>query len=767
MTTTYGYSPTRNGVTLRVQATVSGGTVTITPTLSASVPIYDESNSLSWSGAASGSFAGPAIRIGSSSSGKTASNAPLKVNSAGATSFSFNVTRTSSPQNLSLSMSLAGINYAGQTLTATVSFTIPPNPPAAPTGGSASAPYLSGGRWTSDVSWTLPSGATGIRLWRWDTVSDDYTLIANLGAVSSYRDSTLELDNRYWYGVQATNAGGESAFAEWEGPHTPAAAPTSVTASRSGTGIAGTLINQSRLNPSIEIQDSTDGGATWTTVQTIARNGFTRGQQITYALSGIDPSVPHLIRARAVGAWPTPAGTPSAWTVASAPVIIITRPNPPTGLTSGVRPSGGALTLSANPSTTVLPDGSNLSAFEWRHRQQGSSSWTTVTGSSPASLSTSVTGYPSGVTVEHQVRVKGAHADWSDWSAVAAVKLSALPTATITSPVAGSVLAGDTLTITATGHDPDGGTITTARWWLETPAGQTLSPAVETTSQLTSWTYPIKLNDGQQVVAKVAYREPDGLWGEPATLPITVQYVGPAQLAVTTTWDVEHALLLWEWTSQAEPGRPDPIAVDVYLLVDGQRVEMATGLAPDGAWPLRLAPLVDSVYMLAVRSSLPSTTWQTVAVTVDPQLAGAFVVNGGPGYSLTALGEYDVEFVRVGGRDRIVDTGWANSPYARETVRETLTDTREVTLSTFDRINSAEAFAAVQSRPHALWWRDPTGASWPCSMTPPTRSLSRRLNKVVVDFTITRIGGGPSIDEAIERGLVTADTVYADLIPDP
>lgn len=767
MTTTYGYSPTRNGVTLRVAATVNGGTVTIAPTLTATVPIYEASNSCAWSGAASGSYGGVSIYVGSPSGGRTVSNAPIKVSSS-ATSFSFNVAQTTSPQTKTLTFSLYGVDYAGQTLTATVTFVIPALAPATPSGGSASAAYLSGGQWRTNLAWSLPAGATGVQLWRWDNTRTDlsYVNIQNLGAVSSYTD-TIALDRTYGYAVVATNSGGASGWHFFGNVHTKPHAPSSLTAARSGTSVVGSFVNQSTLNPAFEIVDSTDDGATWSApVLTIARNDYAVGDTIEYTLSGLNATLPHRIRVRAIGEDPTPTGTVGDWTAPSAPVVIITKPNPPYGLTAGVRAWSSALVLEASPSTRVLPDGSALEAFEWRHRARGTTAWTEVINNAPDMLALAVSEYAAQTEVEHQVRVKGAHADWSDWSAVAVVKLSSLPVSSFIDPDNGSTLQGDILTVQVAGHDPDGGQITAARYWLEDTGGRTLAARVETTQQLTSWTYPVKLNDGQQVVAWTQHRKADGLWSQPVSITVTVAYIGPAELDVTTRWDTRRALLVFEWESLVDPTKPAPVSVDVYTLRDGQRLEVAAGLPPMGAWPMRLAPLVDTVYMLAIRSALPSTTWQTVVVPVDPQLAGRFVVNGGPGYSLAAIGEYNVDLTRDGGRDRELVTGWANSPYGREVVKEALSDTRSLGFDTYDDINSAEDFHAVQSQPHALWYRDPTGASWACSMTKPTRSLSRRANKVHVSFNVSRIGGGPGLDEAIEDGLQTADTIYADLIPE-
>ena len=162
----------------------------------------------------------------------------------------------------------------------------------------------------------------------------------------------------------------------------------------------------------------------------------------------------------------------------------------------------------------MLPDGSPVSGQYVRYRIDGGA-WVESGPTAVSALAKSITP-GNGHTIEHQWRVKGAHADYSDWSPVASFKTSAAPVATITGPSPGTITT-DTLTITTGGTDPEGLPLAAARYGLETTAGVSLVAVYETTTELGGYTFPVSLTDGQTVVAWVQYLDADGLWGAKAS----------------------------------------------------------------------------------------------------------------------------------------------------------------------------------------------------------------------------------------------------------
>lgn len=769
----YDGSSANNGarVGLEVSAVTSGSTVTVTWKAGfwSRWPCTDSANSWSMTGAVSKSGSNRTFATSVNSSWST-SNQILGWTSV-SRSYDLDVY---AGQTVSETLNVDGIAIAGdQRLTVTASYKLPANPPEAPSNVSASVPYVgTGGKLSTKVTWTNnpTSSAPYFSLygWRWDTSrpANSYELIwdeADRGVVTWDIDDTLQPDTHYWYGISAYNFNGskvqESSQARFGPVYTNPKAPTSITVSRSGSNLTGTIVNASRIAHSLIVETTTDDGATWQAGTSIGEAIRTIGQQVTYSLPTPSLTAAVKVRVKAVA----PNGLPSAWTVSSASVVPIQKPAPPTGLTSGVVATSGTVTLSANPSGYVLPDGSSVTAYNWRHRLKGSTTWTETGKTSATKLEMVLSSYAAPAIIEHQAQGWGAHADGSDWSAVATVALSSRPLTTIIDPGAGTTLITDTLTGQATGYDPDGQQIVAAKWTITDALGRELAPALVTRTDLTRHVFPVVLADGSSVIWSVSHQKADGTWSLPATQTHTVKYVGPAEAAVTASWS-EQASLLLQWTAGVDAALPEAVGVDVYQVVDGQRVQIATGLDPSGHWWFPLAPLVPTTYMLAIRSALPSTTWQTIVVEPEPGLSCGIILNGGPNYSLMCRAITNVTFDQEAGRDRTYSGGWVNTPYGRETITEQLTDARRVSFDVHDgSLIPAGEWMALHESPWPLWYRDPTGASWACTMTRPQRTFDRNGRFVRLSFTVTRIGDGESIEDALT--IRTADVRFTPLIP--
>ena len=112
--------------------------------------------------------------------------------------------------------------------------TPPNNGPAAPTGLGAT-----GGNQVVNLAWTQSagSGITGNNVYRSTTGSGGpYSLLASLGAATTYSDSAVTGGNTYYYTVTAVNNGGESAMSAYAGATptggtTAPVAPTNLSAS--------------------------------------------------------------------------------------------------------------------------------------------------------------------------------------------------------------------------------------------------------------------------------------------------------------------------------------------------------------------------------------------------------------------------------------------------------------------------------------------------------------------------------------------------------
>ena len=410
------------------------------------------------------------------------------------------------------------------------------------------------------------------------------------------------------------------------------------------------------------------------------------------------------------------------------------------------------VTLTATPSATVLPDGSAVTGRYTQYRIDGGS-WVTTGPVAVSSLSLAITP-GNGHTIEHQWRVKGAHADYSEWSAVASFKTSAKPVSTITGPAS---VTGSTLTLTFGGTDPEGLALAAARVGLEDAAGNALVATYETSGTLpTSYTYPLALADGQTVVAWVQHQDADGVWSVRDTETYTVAYVGPTAATVTATWAASEPALILSIDNTPTAGLPAVVSQDVHLVEpDGTRTLVAADLEPFETIAYRRAPLVETVYEVTTYSALPSATVASVTVPADPEWGCCAIVSGGPGYSLHGAVGYELQIDYEAGRERVTVGPYVGYAYPDEVVLESLSDVRTVTADVF----AAELadLTAVQSSPEPLWYRDVTGASWACTMTRPRWAVGsqRVLWPRKVSYTVQRIGAGPLLSDPQASGVTS------------
>lgn len=661
----------RAGLIVRESLTATTGTYTVEEWAWTRWSCDDSTNQSGLTGFWTGSLSNLRIRTTVDSSWSYANQVKLA-------SRSFTVNRATTAQTNYQTLTLSGVAIGGSgSSTVSVSWTVPPRAPDAPTGATGATPTADGkGTYSQALSWSVPSGATGIRVSRWDESRTDlsYVRVADLGAVSSWTASGLAPSTHYSWAVSAVNAGGESPWTYFADTRTPSNRPDA---------------------PSV--------------VSGVVRSGPTRVSLVL------------------------PANAPA------------------------------------------------VAAVEVRWRPQGTTTWTTT--GKLAQTSTTVTLSPepvSGSNLDVQARIWTAYRDpggdddlsASVWSASASVKTSTAPMVTIASPAQGAVIDSSTLTVQVSASDPDGGPIVRARFTLLDDAGNVLRDAQETTSWQ-SWTWT-GLTDGQSLTARVEVQDSDGIWSSPGTWSGTVRFVGPAPLTLTTQWDRDTMALLWTSVPTTEEGKPDAVSVDLFALVDGVEELVAEGLSPSGMWRLPLARLTTTTYRVVVKSALPSTSEQTVVVEADRIAGCRFVVNGGPGFGMVAFGEWNASLDQDAGRVRTLEDGWANAPFPTEVVRDLLTDVRQVS---FEMVNAPEMeapdvvvsdgseFALVQQQPGDLWWRDPTGASWPCHMTAPKRQMHLSKRFPQISFTVTRVGRGPSASQLLALATSQGGAPYVDLLP--
>lgn len=229
------------------------------------------------------------------------------------------------------------------------------------------------------------------------------------GDAFTFTDTTTGANSKYTYRVAGVAASGQSAWSDPATVYTTPAAPTGVSAARSGDDI---VVTASGVPP-------------WATVFDIEDDSSVIASAVSLPFVHVapNPAVPHQYRVRGViGA------VAGVWSGLSNVVQLISPPLAPAGLTpnGGVAPSDGDVLFkwTHNP-----VDSSPQSAYELRLRVPAGA-WTTLTGttSSQRAVALAVGAH------EWQVRTKGAHPDWSVWSPVATFNVIDRPGVAILQP---------------------------------------------------------------------------------------------------------------------------------------------------------------------------------------------------------------------------------------------------------------------------------------------------------------------------------------------
>lgn len=102
------------------------------------------------------------------------------------------------------------------------------SPPASPPDAVSDLTAAAANTGEIDLSWTASARATGYTIERAPDVSGSagtYAEIDTVGAVDSYRDTTVDGGTTYWYRIKASNAAGDSGYSNEASATTPALDP--------------------------------------------------------------------------------------------------------------------------------------------------------------------------------------------------------------------------------------------------------------------------------------------------------------------------------------------------------------------------------------------------------------------------------------------------------------------------------------------------------------------------------------------------------------
>ena len=266
------------------------------------------------------------------------------------------------------------------------------------------------------------------------------------GTATSYADTTTAADHAYEYRIRASNSTGNSAYATCSTVvyNTPAA-PTGITAARSGDNtVALTIDNAAKTATKLEIQRSTDG-ATWATVSTV------EGSPVK-STSDNPGGGTFYYRARN-----TRGSLASAWSPASNAVVTICAPAAPTLLT----PVSGSVVRKALETITFAwahnpIDGSAQQAAKLRYSTDKGATWVEVAVSGAAASYDLENAFEVNSEVTWSVCTKGAHDDYGPWSDNRTFFVRQAPSLSFAQPSDGFVVENTPIAVRLQYDDPSG-----------------------------------------------------------------------------------------------------------------------------------------------------------------------------------------------------------------------------------------------------------------------------------------------------------------------
>ncbi|MGO3147079.1 MAG: hypothetical protein ACTIJ6_05300 [Leucobacter sp.] len=428
------------------------------------------------------------------------------------------------------------------------------------------------------------------------------------GNAATWTDTTTQANKRYEYRVAGVGGSGQSAFTGASASvYTTPAAVSSVLAEKVGT----------------YIQVTATGLPPYATAYEVSDNGSLVDSNVTswpWLHSAPNPSITHTYSVVAKRGTLKSAGTTSNT------VQLLAPPLAPTGLT----PNGG---VSASDMDVLFAwvhnpvDTSAQTAYELRYRVPAGA-WTTLSGTTAATRTVALTEG----AYEWQVRTKGQHASFGDWSAIATVTV-------ITRP--GVAIQGDGTTDTP---------IYTVEWTWDQAQGRpqsawqvelydsemVLLQRREGSGAATAASLSYRLVDGESYTVQVRAAT-GGIWSEWSPLEITAEFVPPADALVTGGWSETTGTVELEITEGAGVVVADLLSIE--RSVDGgdtwesfiTNAVLETTLAfSDGESLSRGTTLYRVTATYSVNGAASTVEYAVVADS------GSVWLSGGVGFSITA-----------------------------------------------------------------------------------------------------------------------------------
>lgn len=504
--------------------------------------------------------------------------------------------------------------------------------PSAPTGltvsGTGSSRTLT---WTNTAPTDPAKPYTGISVRR-RVNGGAWAVIANPGVVTTFTNTGLGENVQVEYQVAGRNSAGTGPWSvasapSWTTPRTP----TIGTAGKNSAGaIVVSATNQAPYATLLRFQDSPDGVA-WADVGTLAMTGL--GVK-TWPHSSPNPSITHRYRVRAER-----GALVSGWSGTTNIVALQAKPNPPTilGPVAAADPADDILLSYRHNPVDTTPQ--TQREIQYETSTDGGmtwSGWTSFGQESTDIQSRTVAGGTWGVCMlRWQVRTRGAHVDWSDWSAASTVVLTSRPVAGILDPGVTentSIIAGR-----VSYFDPEGLAQSGTRMTVRIPGGMDL----ETVQAFGSDPLPpfnMRFADASVYEFTATTTNAAGLTSDPVTVSTTITYLPPEVPEAVLTWDQTRAELTFATTNSAGSDREPLTGRNIALMGDS----IIEGMGYTTSWAATVGAVLARSTMAEPRCVWipPTTDSQCIFQVSDREWPQDWTFNGVPlSYFVEPAGE--------------------------------------------------------------------------------------------------------------------------------
>lgn len=621
-----GWGSKKNGIRIGafwdgIQISTDGSQARITDprvAIDRDVNIVDSSNSLSWSGGA--------VIDGSDSNLNLSGSGEKRIKNV---SGQWQDLEYGSTKTATFSATLSGVNYAGGTLTVSKSVTFPAraiDPPAAPTGLTATVNAATN---TASISWTnnatTSAPYTSLKLERSSNGGATWVSVPLTGTPTSFSNTGLVANSRYRYRIAAVNSSGTSAYTTMttDGYTTPSA-PSNCTAAKNSSGnIVVSWLDNSAHETGFEVWHSSNGGTSWDasplTTQSAGATSWTHVSPNT--------GTTHTYRIRAVL-----GGLVSGYSTQSNTVQLLTKPLTPTLLEPS---SGSALDTAISNTFTWRHNSADTTAqiaYELRHAYStnGGTTWsgyTTVSGTVDQFRAFAAAYFTPGRLYKWNVRTKGQHVDFSDWSADFTFIATTAPSATWVSPTNGGIVDSAAVTAQWTYTDAESEPQSRYRLTLVDENGNTIE-TIDTASAATSQAMSTILQNNRIYVLRLQVWDSSGLASSIVSVTFQTQFPTPyPAIFGDTIWDPGTGSVSITWLN---PSQNDIPTVDESVALFGD--SLVEGLMYVSSWEHTPAVVASQSVVTPPRKMWipPTTDPQCAFETTDRNFPQDWTYNGVP-----------------------------------------------------------------------------------------------------------------------------------------